>query len=335
MNQFGVPVLTLSDLVSNFNLEQGNMQERYFLKNLAHAKWVWKELFLRSLWEMRQVVLQVRSDNTIKLPNDMQGQVNITVVDRHGNKQQIGYNPNMNTVEILCPTNSCKCSCKGVDTLCASFDSMSMSTEQIELKGEMYTKTTWVKNIGCGEIVEYTKTPVWDAESEAVIYIDGQTTLGTMEVTSTGCIKATEENRQRFRSWCGCYVALPYRDVWNWDCRPKYDVSPMDSNYGEWNWNAAAGDIIHLKHVNADKVIVGIQSSGEVSGQEIVVPEYALTAMQFGIIHRQVAFRPGSSDSEKRSARREYNIEKTALNQFLRPINMKVVMDLQTGIPLW
>lgn len=337
--EFGVPVITISDLVENFNLEQGNMHNRHFLKTLAHAKWVWKELFLRSLWGVRQVVLKVDEHGNIKLPYNMQGQVSISIVDYHGNLHQVGYNPNMNTVEITCPAHTCSCTCKGMDTLCGSFDDLVMSTETIVIKGEDYIQTKWVRNAGNGEVKEYTKRPVWvasgpDDEGE-VQYIEEAVTLCDLAVTTEGCIRPTEENRRLFKRWCGCYVALPFHDIWD-NCTKRYDAAPPEhSHYGEWNWNAAAGDIIHVKHLKADKVIVTLQTSGEVEGQEIAIPEYALTAMQAGIINRQEMFKPGNSDSAKRSAERVYNRETTALNQFLRPINMKVLSDLQTGVPKW
>lgn len=336
--EFGIPVIPISDLVVSFNLEQGNMHNRHFIKMMEHAKWVWKQLFLRSLWSVKQVVLTVDENGNIKLPYNMQGQVSISVVDFHGNLHQVGYNPNMNTVEINCPVSCCSCSCKGHDTMCGSFDNLIMSTELINIKGTDYVQTKWIRNIGNGEVQEFTKRPMWVAsgpdDTGSVQYTEDAVTICNLDVTTEGCIKPTQENRDRFRRFCGCYVALPFTDVW--DCRPKYDVAPpISSRYGEWNWNAAAGDIIHVKHLKAKKVIVTLQTSGEVDNQEIVIPEYAETAMKTGMIYRQEIFRPGNSDNTKRSAERLYNKEKTALNQFLRPINMKALRDLQTGIPLW
>lgn len=337
--QNGVPAIAIGDLLSNFNIEQGNIEQRHFLKNLTHAKWCWKEIFLRSIWEMRQVVLNVDPDtNSIRLPYDMQGQVNVSVVDHHGNKQLIGYNPNMNTVNILCST-VCSCKCGGVDTLCGAFDHLTMTTETVNIKGTDYTKTTWIKHLGGGKVAEFTKTPVFVSSGltdvGTVQYQEDQRVVCNLEVnTSTGCIKATDQNFELFRLHCGCYTNLPFNNIWG-RCNEKQDVPATDSAYGYWNWNAAAGNIIQLKDVKAKQVIVGIQSSGEVDGQEIVVPEYALDAVQVGILYRQALFNPTVSFKAKKEAKNLYRDAKMDLNKFLRPVSMHALRNLQCGIPLW
>ncbi len=337
--QHGEPVITLSDLVSNFSVEQGNMQQKHFIKNLTHAKWVYKELLHRSIWAIRQTVLTVE-DGKIRLPNDVSRLVNLSVVDHAGNQQPIGFNPNMNTVEILCSAKPCSCKCGGTDTMCSSFDNLTMTTEPVVIKGTTYTQTTWIKNMGNGDIVEYKKVPVFSATAAAdtgsVVFDMQQRLICTMELTSTGCIAATDKNKQLFFNNCGCYTTLPYRDVWT-DCFENNEVPGVNSQYGNWNWNAAARDIIHLKDVSAKKIIVGFQSSGEADGQEIVIPENTpmIDAMQIGMMWRQAMYNPNTPYRDKEGAKRMYRDAKMELNKFLRPISMVALSRLQTYIPKW
>jgi hypothetical protein len=109
----------------------------------------------------------------------------------------------------------------------------------------------------------------------------------------------------------------------------------VTSNYGEWNWDAKAGDVIHLKHVRADRVIVAYQPSGTSADTEILVPEYAVQAMMAGINYKQKWLSPAYNPGEKKMAEMDWKREKNRLYDFMYPIRMDELIRIATLIPKW
>lgn len=346
---YGTPVLTLSEVVSEFNVAQNNVKENHFISNLRHAKWIWKELLWTNVWSLAQVYVPI-VDGKIQLPQDVIRVVNISVMDKCGKIQPLGHNPNINTLDIRCSTNPCGCACGGEDTYCAQVEGITVKTEQVTIGDAEYPKTTYTRSDRAGNIFEIANIPTFDVATSEVVFIEQRTLLCKVEVTESGCIKATEPNRIALTQYCGCYFSYGSPDYsylentsayWagccDWrhreECKRAIHVSHND--YGYYSWDAKANDIVHIKHTEATSVIVSYQTSGENGNQEMLIPEYALDAMMAGIFWRQRQYSPVAPWGDKLQSKFAYNAAKTALFEFQHPIRMDDFVRSQNILPTW
>lgn len=358
ITQHGTAVMTLSDLVDDFCLAQGNMRESLILQQYRHARWAWKELFRTTLWEIKKAVLCVDcKDHSIRLPDDCERVYTISVVDCHGKIHPLGFNTDWNTAKIKCIKNKCSCQkCDGVDTLCAAIDSITAATETVTIHGVDYTKTILTRYDGSGAVQTQETVPVWDVNSNTVIYQTNVKTVCNVETTTKGCIKATRANMDLLRESCGCGN---FFGNWSelgqtWGNYNAYrELIPAVYNYfGEWNYNAEDRQIVHIfgcgtRHFghndqqeaewrsNIRQVIVDYQTNGEIPNSEILVPEYAVEAVQIGMAYRQKYLNVRVRESEKEEARMAWSREKTRVAKYLNPMTMDVVSKLQTNPRLW
>lgn len=325
---FGVPVYTLSEAVENFNIESGNVRGHHFTKMLVHAKWVWQDLLLNTIWSFSQKILEVdKVNNTVKLPDNRVRLINISAIDKHGNAQPLAYNPNFNTQDVACPPKTCGCpGCGCNNTLCGLIDAIQYRTETVYLNGIAYTKEIWTRKDANG-LVEVSKTPFLD--NATVVYEEFIKKVCDLEMTSNGCIKFTEPNRKRIVEHCGCYFPIVHRHM--------VDVSypPYESYFGDFNWDSVDKDVLHLKHVKAERLLVTYQTNGMDDGSQINIPEHAVSALQYGIMHRQAAFSTRTSTLEKRNAKNEYNNAKNELFEFENPLKISDFVQLQETIAKW
>jgi hypothetical protein len=187
-----------------------------------------------------------------------------------------------------------------------------------------------------------------------VVYIELRELVCNLEMTDTGCIKYTEPNRRKLMEHCGCwlpsadidalypyyghrrFMTYPYSDRPDGKDKKCERTVPITHNdYGYYNWDAVAGDVLHLKDVTATSVIVAYQTSGEGVGTEMLVPETAVDAIKFGIMYRQKAFSPIYGYNEKRACRVDYERAKDELWKFRNPIRMDEFIKTQTIMPKW
>lgn len=370
-NLYGTPVMTISQIVKNLMIEQGNSNQNHYADNLVRATRVFKDLLKDTIWSIRYKALDIdKSDNSVCMPQDMVRLYNINVVDHCGQLVPLGYNPLMNTMKLMCHEHKCSCtSCKGTGTLCDALDAIQVITEDVVINGVTYPKKTWIQKCNDGVIKKVIELPYpddVDNPQSPVSYVTEYETLCDLEVTVTNCIKSTEANHMKLLKYCGCYIpgwqskmcglmvnygfaegplspAMNLTDMnpkgidagWIKDyyCENKYFPQ---SNFGYWNWGVNAHEKVYLKMIRTEKVIVCYQTNGDnCSGEELVIPEYALDAMQFGIVYRQRAFAPNVSYGEKQAARMDYEREKDKLKRFLHLVSPEALASLQEIIPKW
>lgn len=352
---YGVPVMTLSDIVTELNIEQGNLGQNHFVSTMVSAKWAWKDILWNVAWSVAEKQITV-VDNKITLPSDMVRLVNISVMDKCGKLQPLGHNPNINTLELVCAKTSCSCSsCDGKGTLCGAIDNITVTEEDVVIDGSTYTKTTTTRSDQGGIYRIISMPALNDADPPSVEYVEVREFVCALETDSNGCIKYTEPNRRSLMEHCGCWLPLtgsyvypnlgepcagpyPYSDRGDSNKRDCQRTVPETRNeYGYYNWDAVAGDVIHLKSVTASSVIVAYQTSGESINSEMLVPETAVDAVKFGIIYRQRAFAPANvvGRAEKYGARVDYERAKDELWKFRNPIRMDEFIKTQTTMPKW
>lgn len=345
---YGEQVIPLSKLVKDFCLKQGNLKETAVFQQLVYARWAWKELFRLSIWEIKNVVLDLNCrDQTIVLPNDCERMMNIYVLDRERKLQPLTCDPGISTVEINCIKPNCSCSnCNGEGTLCAAAESgISYTTETVLIQGNPYTLSTWTRYGGSGAVQQEQSIPTLNANDNTVTYTTEISTLCNVEVTDKGCIKSTPENMELLRTHCGCDT-FPERSCGfrrNWY---HHGLIPQPWNYyGYWNVNAADRSIIHIfRHDNGrnhnhgndiNKVIVSYQTNGETSGEEILIPEYAQFAVEMGMLWQQKLYNPRAGNGDKEFAESKWLGAKTLVNKHLNPIRLDDLAKLQSQPRRW
>ncbi len=360
IRQNGVAVMTLRELVDDFCLAQGNMREAGYPAQLRHGKWSWKELFRYTLWNIRKAVLNIDCrDHSIHLPKDCERIIAISVVDCYGKLHPLSFNSDWNTAKIRCMKVKCSCdNCGGENTLCAAIDSIKVTTETVVINGQDYTKTTWTRYDGSGAVQVQQKIPAWDVLTSAVVYNTLVETICNVETTTHGCIKATQANMDMLRSNCGCGNFLDQWNAWGYgwgDNRLNRELIPATYNYwGEWNRNAADPTIIHIfgnaiqgAHFghNASQetqwrgglrqVILDYQTNGETPETEILIPEYAVEAVQIGMVYRQKYLNPRINEGDKLMAKGAMRAAYRQVLAYLNPVIEEEVAKLQTNRRLW
>ena len=351
LRQYGVAVVPMGQFVRTYCLESGNMKQSMFLKNLQHAKWAWKEIFRQSLWEIKTVAVQM-CDRTITLPDDCERLINISVVDVFRRLHPLTFDSDLNTARINCIQNSCSCTaCGGTNTLCGALDNITMTTETIEIQGEDYTKTTWVRSNGCGDIEQVTRTPMLNASTNEVEYVDSKEMLCQVDVDSNGCIRATQPNYDILVRYCGCGT-----DSFNggigplgWTTSVYSPIIPAVYNsWGYYNFNAANRSMVHIfrnernstcSEDNPDwqdigTILVSYQTNGETPGEEILIPEYAYDALLSGIIYRQHRLNPKDGDKDQ-VFYNHFRRDRMSIARYLNPVNMDQIEKLHTQKRPW
>ncbi len=345
---YGEQVIPLSKLVKEFCLKQGNMKETAVFQQLVYARWAWKELFRKSIWEIKNQVIEIDcKNNTFHIPSDCERIVNISVIDCNKIIQPLTCDPGISTVEIKCIKPKCSCNkCNGENTLCASIDAVSYTTEEIIIQGNPYTLQTWTR-YNNGAIQQEQIIPTLNATTNAVENVTTISTICNVEVTEEGCIKPTTGNMELLRTHCGCgnFPAENCGVDYGWH---RYEnLIPQPYNYfGYWNVNAADRSIIHIfRHENGhrprherdriEKVIVSYQTNGETTDQEIMIPQYAQFAIDMGIMWQQKLFNPRAGQGDKEFAKNEWRAACRKVNQHLNPIRMEDIAKLQTQLRRW
>lgn len=358
LRQDGISLMTLTDLVDDFCLAQGNMRQQNLLQVYRHARWAWKEIFRKTMWEIRKAVLCVNcEDHTIKLPADCERVIAISVVDCFGKLHPLGFNTDWNTAKIKCIASKCSCnSCHGEDTLCAAIDTLKVVTETVVINGSNYTKTVLTRYPGGGVIQTQSTIPAWDSASSSVVYNTVYETICNVETTDKGCIKATPANMGLLVTKCGVspffreWAASGY--VWGGNS-PYQELIPAPYNYfGEWNYNAQDRRIVHIfsgatRHFNHTdqeeaswrsnirQVVLDYQTNGETPDTEITIPEYAVEAVQIGMVYRQKYLHPKAGEGDKIAAKQAWIAAQREVVKYLNPVIMENVAKLQTNQRRW
>lgn len=346
----GEEVIPLSKLVKEFCLKQGNMKEANVFQQLVYAREIWKELFRKCIWGIRNVVLTVDCErNTIERPIDCERIINISVIDHRGKLQPLSCDPGISTVEIECIKVNCSCNnCNGQGTLCGAAEAgVSYTTEVVTIQGNPYNLETWTR-YSQGAIQQEQKVPSLQAGTSNVVYNTVFSTLCNIETTDKGCIKPTNTNMELLRDYCGCGNFPESQSGISRDWYRGYEnLIPQQYNYyGYWNQNAADASIIHIFRHDSnhhdrhnrnriEKVVVSYQTNGEDPGAEILIPQFAKFAIDMGIMWYQKVYNPRATETEKEGTLNRWRMAKLNVNKHLNPIRMEDIEKLQTQARRW
>lgn len=163
---WGVPQLLLTDVVANFNIETGNVNQNHYLANLTRAQRTVEDLLRGTIWATKYKAVPVKKDLTVTMPSDMDLFINISIEDVCGKLVGLGYNSDINTVDIPCPVVQCSCTaCEGNGTYCLSMDAIQVELETVMLNGFPFTKRTWIQKGANGLIQKVIEVPYPDQQN--------------------------------------------------------------------------------------------------------------------------------------------------------------------------
>lgn len=282
--------------------------------------------------------------------------------------QPLFYNSQLN---ILAKPKQKKCGCKhdcNCGDCCESVNSMSYTTTFLfSINGIDYYQKCWTKVCKNGDIIEYCETPTkkyntttgdsgdfnedynddylhshppfTDFTIENVIT---QRKICSLEVLPCGCPKDTPENQELIVTHCGCQL--------NFDggCRKRhckqYDENINNNHYGEVKLSDCGTKIFfrpssHWRRFNDKKfpefLLVNFQTNGLNIDSEVLVPDYALSAMMATINWESMRFNPALSRLVKDDAFYQSEMENDRLVAFMNPISVIEVGKVQDVAVKW
>lgn len=324
---YGVPTQTLEEVVLEFMLQQGNVRRNHEAEYMVTAQEVYYDLFRTTLWEMNYMVLEVDKDtNTVQLPCGSERVIGLSVIDVNGLLRPLGYDRNMNTLQVRCHKETCSCStCNGDGTLCEAIDSISFRTEPINIDGVDYFKRIWNKKEGA-MLIEVREVPV--KENGEVSYITQRDIICEFDVDENDCIKPTPANEELIKVNCGCYITSSPDDMYTmYDCADG-ELPASPNGFGHWKQDAICDKTLHLRNVEADKIILSYQADPTDGNPQLLLPRYAKDAFKFGMSYQTVAFKPRVSSRDKEYAESKYLQAKKKLFYFMHPINLNRFMRI-------
>ena len=328
-----IPARTLAEIVDQYMMLSFNDKRKYYLNYLVAAQWAWKELLWDTIWQVKSKYVDVDKTTTpysIKVPKDMLRLLNVSVVDSCNNLQPYSVDNGMNT--LVKPKLKQKCNCHGVngceDALCETIDSITIVMKDIMIDGIAYTEKIWTKRTPNGDLLQIRETPVKNYASDGTftVIIDTQEKLiCSLEVNHVGCVLPTEKNVHLIITHCGACLPACMEMVCN------TDISKTPNPWGRFK------EECHNIFVDTteDQVIISYQTNGNCPGEEILVPEFAVDAVMFGIDYRVKAFRPGISIGERNEAEKAFGKYREKLDHFLHPIRMEAFMRIGWQFPKW
>jgi len=332
MNEVGT---TLNDATEQYCLAAFNNKKAWFANFLYHAQTAWRELFLKTLYSIVQTVVQVHIAEDgrpyIKKPKDCSRILGVAVHDT------VGYHPLLLSGQVLADIDfedtSKKCAtCSSGQSLC-SIEETKIVTRTEKFNGEDVVLKTWYQTLGSGEVIEVSEYPVWDEELNKVVIEEKKNNVCSLELNTCGCVKNTEANKVKMRDHCGrSYDRADERFL-------------IQNEYGYFNHNfdsnriyLLAADAVVSRHGNKPlpkELVLTYQSSGTHPNGEIMVPDYAIATLHFGITFYAGAHRQNVGRLSTRDNKVLWDDAKVDLFKFLNPIDMDHFVQLQEIIPLW
>jgi hypothetical protein len=325
-----IPYLSVTEVVDDYMISAMDYRRKNILTYLVHAKWIWKDLMWSTIWQTVSKLVQVKQKDGllyIDTPPDMLRFISLTRPDARGRLRPfltddaIDHIPPTFENGIICPT------CGESNELGQCVSDITVVTSQVTILGDNYINKTWKRleaNGNLTEIREVWALDVSDADNPVATKTVLTKKVCSFQVKDCGCLVNCAENRQLVELYCGSLCVSQKKIL---------------ARGRDWAKIKVVDGKIFFSHRGAvpDFVLLTYQTNGECGLEEIMIPEYAVTAMNFGIHWRCGALAPASvvSPGEKRERSNEWAKAKQALQEFLNPIIMEEFLAGQMSIPKW
>lgn len=363
---------TLSECVDNLMADRGITKKKFFAMYLQMAKKEWQKIFRNTLWEVQtrwQTLKLGDPYNFIDLPQGVgiSRIFGISVTDHCGLLQPLFYNSQLDVVKKplikQCGCDACECG-----GLCNDVNSFSMTTKVLfTINGVDYIEKTWLQYCKNGDILEYKEIPTkkylnitgdgGDFNDDynddyshtaapfsdyVIVYVKQQKKICKLETLECGCPKETEENTQTLINFCGCNL--------NFGCGSKrrhckqFSENINNNHWGEVKISECGTKFFYkpprhcglLWHDRIPEFLqITFQTNGLEPDNEVLVPDFAIDAMEAGINWRSMRFNSKYSGVQKKEAEYQSIDETNKVVAFLNPIDLVQLGKVQDAVIRW
>ena len=333
------PKFTLADIVDQYMMLTFNDKRTYYANHLLIAEIVWGELFLKTLFTVKQVELPVYYSKEfgyrLKKPRDLTRLLGVSA--KYGNS----YYPLIVSTDVptdiqftALPKN---CQCKDQANLCGLVES------KVETRTEIDTITlkpvilkTYFKAKADGVIKRYEENLVYDSATQKNVINVTITDVATVEMKPCGCIKDTPPARATIKTYCGC----GYQSGISQEEQDKF----LDTKFGYFN-HTMEGQYINLLPASSiretaedfpKKLLVSYQSNGRNGLADSIVPDFAREAIFAGMNYYGRAYRHNTNRLSMRDYKFNYKSAIKDLQEFLNPIDLTAFSEIEKNATnLW
>lgn len=361
----------LSETVDNLLADRQISKKKYYAAYMVMAKKEWQKLFRNTLWEVQSKWMTMQQGTPydfIYVPEGVSRLLSVAIEDRCGLIQPLFYNTQLSIIKkpaqkkCGCPSD---CACGGV---CEAANSMTYSTKFLfSINGTDYYEKTWTEVCKNGDVITYSEIPTKQYNNTAgdagdynpdynpdydiaaapfsdytVVTVKSQRKVCKLETLECGCPAETEANQQLLTETCGCNL--------NWNCGLKrrhcrqYFENVDNNHFGEVKLSECGTKIFFRPSHNWKKytdkkipefLLVNFQTNGLLPNEEVLVPDYALDALEAGIYWRSIRFNTTVPPGVKDDAKAQYHMECDNLTKFLYPISLIDLGEIQDSKILW
>lgn len=281
---------------------------------------------------VRKVTLTVnRSTNTATLPPDFREETFVGVIEngkkiRLRNRQELVDEKNVTDIEC---EDKCE-KCNQDKAICEDL-TITEETVLVVINDTVQTQTVIKKLYPDGSYWLETRIPIWDIDSETIIYTTTKEFITALGLKPCGCIDDTEENIEKIK--CCCY-----------DVYCKY-YAPCDNScttdYGGYRIFPETGLIQFDKIGTFSKVYIEYWGFMPKKNGQYMVPEVAFETIVEWIKFRNVDGKRSSPNVDKQWRWRMYdvarrNMEKEigriGLGQIIQSIGLTPKFDIEANV---
>lgn len=361
-------VNTISEATDLYLMHRGIEKKKYFSRYLTIGKYVWQDIFQKTLWVVNSTWLPMKAGepyNYVELPSKAQTLFSVGVVDECNLIQPLFYNSQLNVLPI--PTEK-KCGCRDCDCAgtCQDVNSLQVTTKLLfSILGTDYYEKTWIEYCKNGDVIEWSEIPTKKYNSIVgdggdfnddynndysigyppfsdyeIVTVKTQKKICKLDVLPCGCPINNEENSRLLLTCCGLFMDTrcqrKHCDQFSENINNNHLGEVKLSDCGtkifykpSRKWKFAT-DIKYPKYL-----LVNYQTDGQTLGQEIQIPTYALMCYWAGLDYRSKKFNDKYGYNEKKVSEYAYNDEKANVISYLNPISLIELSKVQDERQLW
>lgn len=338
---------------------------------MVMAKKEWQKLFQNTLWSVQSKWMTMQRGspyNFVYLPEGTSRVFGAAMEDRCHLIQPLFYNSQLNIIPK--PTvKKCGCAsdcqCGGV---CEAANSMVYTTKLLfTYAGTDYYEKTWTEVCPNGDVLIYSEIPTkkyntttgdggdynndynddYDIAAPPfsdleIVTVKSQRKVCKLDVLPCGCPQESESNTILLNENCGCTI--------NWGCGLKrrhcrqYFENIDNNYYGQIKLSECGTKLYYepspyWKRVSDVEIpeflLVNSQTNGLLPTSDVLVPDYALDALNTGVYWRSVRYNTTISQVTKQDAYYQSEMEKGKLTEFLNPLSLIQIGELQDCQTKW
>lgn len=305
--------------------------------------------------------------NYIDVPPGMQRLFSVCLTNHCNNIVPLYYNTDINIVPKP-KVNSCGCSsCTCSGGICDDISSLTKITKFLFSVGPIdYYETDWLKVCPNGDIIEYREVPTkkynnfigdgGDYNNDynndyltenppfsdyTIVTEKFQNVLCKLDVKPCGCPENSVSNEEIFLQHCGGFCQPFSKCIINQKkkhCARVIEDTNYDTCLGTIKMSECGTKIFYIPHPvkpgqpspkMPDYLLVNFQTSGENCNTMVLVPEYALETMFYGIDHKSKRFSSAINFKEKQAIKNEWRDAQNSLILFLNPFSLDRLAQIQ------